>query len=391
MVLADFRCRSMIDALSWMDDEQKERASRSLDRRVMIRDFGLVNFASNDYLGLANDPRVIDAAKSAADQYGFGSGASPLVSGWTRSHQDLADALVSYEQVEAVALFSSGFAANLGTIAALVGKGDAVYLDRLNHACLIDGAKLSGASLRVFPHNDADRLEAILARDQGRFRRSLVAVDGVFSMDGDLAPLDRISEICERFDAMLMVDEAHGTGVFGPNGRGACEHFHVTDRVHVRVGTLSKALGSLGGFVAGSRRLVDHLINRSRTMIYSTALPSACCAAANEAVKIAIAEPGRRERVHRVAIALRTSLQQNGWKVIPSTGPIVPVWVGDPAAAVAISQNLRDQGLHVPAIRPPTVPEGTSRLRISLTASHSDEELARLVRALGVAAPAKVR
>ena len=391
MVLADFRCRSMIDALSWMDDEQKERASRSLDRRVMIRDFGLVNFASNDYLGLANDPRVIDAAKSAADQYGFGSGASPLVSGWTRSHQDLADALVSYEQVEAVALFPSGFAANLGTIAALVGKGDAVYLDRLNHACLIDGAKLSGASLRVFPHNDADRLEAILARDQGRFRRSLVAVDGVFSMDGDLAPLDRISEICERFDAMLMVDEAHGTGVFGPNGRGACEHFHVTDRVHVRVGTLSKALGSLGGFVAGSRRLVDHLINRSRTMIYSTALPSACCAAANEAVKIAIAEPGRRERVHRVAIALRTSLQQNGWKVIPSTGPIVPVWVGDPAAAVAISQNLRDQGLHVPAIRPPTVPEGTSRLRISLTASHSDEELARLVRALGVAAPAKVR
>ena len=391
MVLADFRCRSMIDALSWMDDEQKERASRSLDRRVMIRDFGLVNFASNDYLGLANDPRVIDAAKSAADQYGFGSGASPLVSGWTRAHQDLADALVSYEEVEAVALFSSGFAANLGTIPALVGKGDAVYLDRLNHACLIDGAKLSGASLRVFPHNDADRLEAILARDQGRFRRSLVAVDGVFSMDGDLAPLDRISEICERFDAMLMVDEAHGTGVFGPNGRGACEHFHVTDRVHVRVGTLSKALGSLGGFVAGSRRLVDHLINRSRTMIYSTALPSACCAAANEAVKIAIAEPGRRERVHRVAIALRTSLQQNGWSVIPSTGPIVPVWVGDPAAAVAISQNLRDQGLHVPAIRPPTVPEGTSRLRISLTASHSDEELARLVRALGVAAPAKVR
>ena len=375
----------MIDPLAWIDAETADRDRLGLTRRLVVRDPDLVNFASNDYLGLANDPRVIAAASSAADRFGFGSGASPLVSGWTTAHESLAADLAAFEGTEAVALFPSGFAANLGTIAALVSKGDAVYVDRLDHACLIDGAKLSGATLRVYPHNDADRLGEILDRDRERFRRFLVATEGVFSMDGDLAPVDRLADLCDRFGAILMVDEAHGTGVFGPEGRGACARLRVAGRVPVRVGTLSKALGSLGGFVAGTVRLINHLVQRSRSLIYSTAPPPPCCAAAGEALRISQAEPWRRERVHRVGGDLRSELSSRGWDVPTSLGPIVPVIVGDAGRAVALSQALRNRGLLVPAIRPPTVPEGTSRLRISVTAIHRDEDVRRLIEALGVA------
>jgi 8-amino-7-oxononanoate synthase len=301
-----------------------------------------------------------------------------------RAHQALAEALADFEQVEAVALFPTGFAANLGTIAALVGPGDAVYLDRLDHACLIDGARLSGARLRVYPHNDVARLGAILERDRagGRFRRALIATDGVFSMDGDLAPLADLVDLAERFGAMLLVDEAHGTGVFGPDGRGAASACGVAERVHIRVGTLSKALGSLGGFVAGSRRLIDWLTNHARTLIYSTALPPAAAAAAREALAIARAEPWRRERVVRRGRALAAALAEAGLAVGPSAGSIVPLLLGTPERAVALAGQLRQHGLFVPAIRPPTVPAGTSRLRISLSAAHTDSDLAALVAAL---------
>lgn len=380
----------MTDPLAWIDAESADRELRGLSRRLALHDHVTVNFGSNDYLGLASDPRVIDAARAAISRFGVGAGASPLVSGWKEPHQRLAKELAEFEGAAAVALFPTGFAANLGTITAIVGKTDAIYCDRLNHACLIDGARLSGASLRVYPHNDAERLEEILTRDRGRFRRSLIATDGVFSMDGDLAPLDRLAEIAERFEAILLVDEAHGTGVFGTDGRGASSHFGVCDRVHVRVGTLSKALGSLGGFVAGSKRLIDHLINRSRTMIYSTALPPSCAAAAMEALRIARAEPWRRERVHRLGEILRQDLRREGWTVVPSTGPIVPVIVGDADRALDLARRLDERGFLVGAIRPPTVPEGTSRLRISLSAMHTDEHVASLTAALGVAGPAKV-
>src|SRR6185312_3537078 len=274
----------MPDPLAWIDDEAEAWSRRGLDRRLVglggsnpgrvERDGrSLLNFASNDYLGLASDPRVIEAACSAAEVFGWGAGASPLVSGWREPHEALASALADFERVEAVALFPSGFAANLGSIVALVGTGDAVYLDRWNHACLIDGARLSRAKLRVYPHTDSNRLEAILKRDRGKFRRSLIATDGVFSMDGDVAPLADLVDLAERFDAMLLVDEAHGTGVFGTGGRGAAELRGVVGRVDVKVGTLSKALGSIGGFVAGSSRLIGWLINQARPMIYSTALP----------------------------------------------------------------------------------------------------------------------
>ncbi len=369
------------DPLAWIDDESSRRAVLGLTRRLVPRDRTLVNFGTNDYLGLAADPRLAEAAISTT-RSGWGAGASPLVAGWTDRHQSLVEALAAFEQAEAVALFPTGYAANLGTVAALVAPGDAVYADRLNHACLIDGARLSGARLRVYPHNDTAKLAAILDRDRGRFRRSLIATDGVFSMDGDLAPLPELARLADDFGAILLVDEAHGTGVFGPDGRGACSALGVTDRVHVRVGTLSKALGSIGGFVAGSRRLIDHLINRARPLIYSTALPAAAAAAAIEALTVVQDEPWRRERIFLLGDRLRLALRGAGHNVPASTGPIVPVVLGESAAAVAISERLRARGLFVPAIRPPTVPADSARLRISLSARHTDADLDSLIQAM---------
>jgi 8-amino-7-oxononanoate synthase len=383
----------MTDPLAWLDDEAAARSARGLSRRLNPHDevrpgrFArggrwLVNFGSNDYLGLAVDPRLADAARAAAARYGWGAGASPLVSGWTEAHQELVDALTAFERAEAALLFPTGFAANLGTLAALAGPGDAVYSDRLNHACLIDGARLARATVRVYPHNDVAELAAVLGRDRGRFRRSLVATDGVFSMDGDLAPLGAIVEVAERFGAMLLVDEAHGTGVFGPDGRGAASACGVAGRVHVRVGTLSKALGSLGGFVAGSRRLIDHLVNHARTQIYSTALPPAAAAAARAALAIVAAEPWRRDRVFALSARLRDALHGAGLDVGSSVGPIVPVLVGEPGRTLDLAARLAGAGFFVPAIRPPTVPAGTSRLRISVTAAHTDEDIDALIAAL---------
>ncbi len=370
----------MNDPLAWIDAEAKGRASLGLIRRLNVRNPGLIHFGSNDYLGLAGDLRLVDAARLAANREGWGAGASPLVSGWTDALQTLTEAIAAFERTEAALVFPTGYAANLGTIAALVGPGDAVYLDRLNHASLIDGGRLSGARLRVYPHNDAGRLAEILQRDQGRFRRSLIATDGVFSMDGDLAPLADLVTIAERFHAMLLVDEAHGTGVFGSDGRGAASARGVADKIAIRVGTLSKALGSIGGFVAGSRRLIDHLINHARPLIYSTAMPPAVASASVAALAILEAEPWRRERVLMLSDRLRTGLA--GLNLIPAFGPIVAVVIGEASEAVAASEGLRKLGLFVPAIRPPTVPSGTARLRISLSASHTEAEVNQLSDAL---------
>jgi len=383
----------MADPLGWIDDQAPLWTARGLERRLRPRGAAtpgritlagqsLVHFGSNDYLGLASDSRVIAAAVRSAEAYGWGAGASPLISGWTEAHEALAQDLARFEGTEAVALFPTGYAANLGAMVSLVGKEDAVYSDRLNHACLIDGARLSGASLRIYPHNDASRLEEVLARDRGRFRRSLIATDGVFSMDGDTAPLPALADLAERFDAMLLVDEAHGTGVFGAQGRGAAEACGVDTRVHVRVGTLSKALGSVGGFVASSKRLINWLVNHARTMIYSTGLPPAAAAAAREALAIAQAESWRRERVFALADSLRASLRAASLIVGPSTGPIIPLLLGASEKATAVAEQLRAAGFFAPAIRPPTVPEGTARLRLSLTAAHTEEDVERLGRAL---------
>ena len=387
------------DPLAWIADEADAWSRSGLERRLValgaatpgrvIHDGRpLINFASNDYLGLASDPRVIAAATEAAGRFGWGSGASPLVAGWREPHEELAHALARFEGVEAVALFASGFAANLGTIAALVGPGDAVYADRLNHASLIDGAWLAGARLRVYPHNDANRLGSILARDQGRFRRALIATDTVFSMDGDVAPLADLADLADRFGAILLVDEAHATGVLGPTGRGATEAAGLEPgRVHVKVGTLSKALGSVGGFVAGSRRLIGWLQNRARTLVYSTAPPAAAAAAASRALELIETEPGRRAHLITLAARLRADLRGLGHDFTPGAGPIIPLVVGDSAPATLVANSLRAAGCLVPAIRPPTVPVGTARLRISLTAGHQTADLDRLIAALQAAWP----
>lgn len=378
------------NSLAWIDDEAATLFREGLVRRLTVQGPStpgrletsrrwLRNFASNDYLGLASDPRIVAAATEAAARYGWGSGASALVCGWREPHERLARELAEFEQTEAAVLFPSGYAANLGAITALVGAGDAVYSDRLNHSCLIQGVRMAGASLRVFPHNDPNRLDSMLTRDHGRFRRSLIATEGVFSMDGDLAPLADLADLAQRFGAMLLVDEAHGTGVFGPGGRGASEVYGVADRVDIKVGTLSKALGSIGGFVAGSKRLIDHLVNRAPTLIYSTSLPPAAAAAASEALRIVRDEPGLRQRVFDHGENLRAGLERIGRRSVSSRGPIVPFVVGDPSIAVALSRFLATAGYLVPAIRPPTVPAGTSRLRVSLSAAHDSRMVTSLL------------
>ena len=296
-----------MNPLSWIDDELAALEQQKLRRRLLTRDGPqsvrlridgreLINFGSNDYLGLAADPRLAHAAAEAIEHEGFGSGASPLITGHGAAHRRLEQRLAEFEGTEAALVFSSGFAANAGTIAALVGPGDVVYCDRKNHASLFDGCRLSRADVRVYPHADCARLASLLAESQ-KYRRRLIVTDGLFSMDGDLAPLAELAELAARHDAMLLVDEAHATGVFGPNGRGVSEHLGVEDGVHVRVGTLSKALGSVGGFVAGSRSLIEWLVNRARPYVFSTAGPAATAAAALAALDIVRNEPERRRRL----------------------------------------------------------------------------------------------
>jgi 8-amino-7-oxononanoate synthase len=349
--------------------------------RVTIDGSELLNFGSNDYLGLAGDPRLAAAAAAALKDEGFGSGASPLVIGRSALHARLEERLAEFEGTEAALLFNSGFAANAGTLAALAGPGDAVFADAKNHASLWDGCRLSRADVRVYPHADWQALDILLDKT-GRYRRRLIVTDSLFSMDGDLAPLAELADLARQHDAMLMIDEAHATGVFGPRGRGVAEHLGVEDGVHVRVGTLSKALGCAGGFVAGSRSLVEWLLNRARSYVFSTAAPAATAAAAIAALDVVRDEPQRRTELLAQAESLRRQLAAQGWNVGRSASQIIPLIIGEPARAMAMAASLREQDIFVPAIRPPTVPEGESCLRISLTCGHTPEMIAALSDAL---------
>jgi len=378
--------------LAWIDRELAALEGQGLRRRRTVRtgpqtaslvigDRALVNFGSNDYLALAGDPRLAAAVAESTRRQGWGSGASPLITGYAQAHQRLEQRLAEFEATEAALLFSSGFAANAGTIAALAGPGDVVFTDRKNHASLLDGCRLSRADVRVYPHGDPQRLDELLARSADK-RRRLIVTDGLFSMDGDLAPLGDLVDVARRHDAMLMVDEAHATGVFGSCGRGVAEELGVEDHVDVRVGTLSKALGSVGGFVAGSRSLVEWLVNRARPYVFSTATPAAASAAAVAALEIVQREPQRREALLARARSLRSELTAQGWDVGNSQSQIIPLMVGEPKQAVALSGALHHRGLFVPAIRPPTVPQDEACLRISLTAGHTDAMIAALLDAL---------
>jgi 8-amino-7-oxononanoate synthase len=340
----------------------------------------VVNFGSNDYLGLAGTT-LSSAVIAAIERGGWGSGASPLVSGHGAVHTALESALARFEGTEAALLFPTGFAANVGAVTALAGRGDVIFSDAKNHASLIDGCRLSGARIVVYPHRDVNYLEKML-QQSSKFRRRLIVSDGLFSMDGDLAPVTDLADLADRYTAMLLVDEAHATGVYGELGRGVTEYFSLESRVAARVGTLSKALGSLGGFVAGPQRLIDWLVNRARPYIFSTALPEAIAAAGLRALQVVRDEPERRRTLLAKAETLRNRLRQDGWQIGDSTSQIIPVFLGTTHLTMQLTSALREYGLFVPGIRPPSVPDGESLLRISLTWSHTDDQIDQLVRAL---------
>ena len=349
----------------------------------------LADFSTNDYLDLSGDARLKQAAETALHEAGCGARASALVSGRTDWHRRLEERIAAFEGEESAVLFPTGYAANLGTISALIGSEDAVFCDRFNHASLIDGCRLSGAKMRVYRHAQLDRLERELNKSAG-FRRRWIISDGVFSMDGDVAPVGALCDLADRFEAAVIVDEAHATGVFGERGRGVCEQFGVEQRVAVRVGTLSKAVGCLGGFVAGSRELTDYLWNTARPQIFSTALPAAVCAAAAAAFEVIKQSPSRQQRLHELADRLRVSLRDCGFEIPAGcVAPIVPVIIGDPEATVETARRLEDRGFLVPAIRPPTVPNGSSRLRISLSCAHSHDDVDRLAAEVDQLVPGK--
>jgi 8-amino-7-oxononanoate synthase len=379
----------------WMDDDLDDRRSRGLFRtrrrlrsaqgvRVRLGDREYLNFSSNDYLDLAADPRLGRAAARAALRFGCGAGASPLVSGYLPPLRALERTLARWEDTEAALVFPSGYAANLTLVSSLAGREDAVFSDALNHASVIDGCRLSRARVHVYRHADANHLEDLLRTDGRGARRRLIVTDSVFSMDGDLAPVADLIDLSNRHDALLLLDEAHATGLLGANGRGLLDTLPgPVDRDRVlAVGTLSKALGSQGGFVCGTRRLRDWLVNHARPYIFSTALAPPASAAARQAVRIAEAEPQRRRRVLELAGFLRDRLTDAGYSASGSRCQIVPIVVGEARAAVELSARLRRRGLLVPAIRPPSVPPGTSRLRVSLTAGHTEDDMGRLLAAL---------
>jgi 8-amino-7-oxononanoate synthase len=357
----------------------------------------LLNFSSNDYLGLANEPALKEAAVRAIEQYGAGAGASRLICGSLSPHHELDETLADFKGTEAALSFSSGYAAAAGAICALVGKDDVVIIDRLVHACIVDAARLCGAKLRVFAHNEPDDLERILKwasakppREPAhtgstpvtaRKARILIVTESLFSMDGDHAPLRDIAALKDHYGAWLMVDEAHATGLYGPNRRGLAEELGVSERIEVQMGTLGKALGASGGYVAGSRALIDYLVNRARTFIFSTAPVPAAAAAATAGIRLVqspVGEARRRLLWDRVA-HLNSALERQTPKR-PSA--IIPILVGNEAKATGVAAALRERGIFIPAIRYPTVARGQARLRLTLTASHTKAELSQLLEAL---------
>ncbi|PSB30690.1 8-amino-7-oxononanoate synthase [Stenomitos frigidus] len=389
------------DPYSWMEDALATihragwyRSMQTLHGRsgaVMTLDGQpVINFASNDYLGLAGDDRLIQAAIAATQEYGTGSTGSRLVSGHRDLHQQLERAIATLKQTEDALVFSSGYLANLGTVSALVGKRDLILSDQYNHSSLKNGAILSGATVLTYPHCDVAQLRQRLEQHRDRYRRCLLLTDSVFSMDGDLCPLSELLALATSFDAMLLVDEAHATGVLGATGAGCVEHFGCTGSPLIQVGTLSKALGSLGGYVAGSATLIDYLRNRSVGWIYTTGLSPADTAAALTGVAIARQEPQRRTQLWQNVAALKQALTQQladnpdvDLTLLPSESPILCLQAASPAIALHLGAALRQAGIFAPAIRPPTVP--TSRLRLTLMATHDRTHIQQFIAALNQA------
>lgn len=385
----------------WQQDWQAQLAERKAQhrlrqRRVLSSAQGIrvhvdgreyLSFSSNDYLGLANHPQLKKVLADAAHAFGTGSGASHLLGGHTHSHQQLEEALAAFTGRERALLFSTGYMANLGVITTLVSKGDCILQDKFNHASLLDGGLSTGADCRRYLHADTGSLHKHLVRctnrKTGAMAKTMVVTDGVFSMDGDLAPLPALAPLCKEFNALLMVDDAHGFGVLGQTGAGSCEHFNLTqDDVPVLMGTLGKALGSFGAFVAGSHELIEMLIQFARPYIYTTALPPAQAAVTLASLNLLKTESWRREQLQARIAYFRQQADTRHITVMPSSTPIQPVLVGSSARVMAMDALLRDRGFLIGAVRPPTVAEGSARLRITLCAEHSEADIALLLDAV---------
>lgn len=340
----------------------------------------VVMLSSNNYLGLANHPRLKKASIDATLVYGTGSGASRLISGNMEIHQTLEKELALFKGTERALLFNSGYQANIGAISALAGEGDLILSDKLNHASIVDGCRLSRAEVRIYEHLNMDSLERILKRSS-RFKKRLILTDSVFSMDGDIAPLPDIVDLAEKYSALLMVDDAHGTGVLGEKGKGAIEHFGLWGKVAIQMGTLSKALGSFGAYIAGSRDLIDYLVNKARSFIYTTALPPSVCVSSLAALKILEEKPELVSQLKKNAVYFREGMNGLGYSIPDGETPIIPLILGNPDTTMGVAQSLFDEGVYVQGIRPPTVPDGTSRLRITMMATHTKKELDLSLRA----------
>ncbi|MDY6978362.1 MAG: 8-amino-7-oxononanoate synthase [Pseudomonadota bacterium] len=378
----------MIDTLK-LQQSLEERRARHLYRsrqvlegpqgpRVVIDGREYLNFCSNDYLGLANHPQVKQAFKRGVDEYGVGSGAAHLVAGHARAHHQLEEELAAFVGRPRALLFSTGYMANLGVASALLGRKDAMFEDRINHASLVDAAQLSGARLQRYRHADSDHLQQLL--DSSKASTRLIATDGVFSMDGDLAPLPSLARLAREQEAWLMVDDAHGLGVIGASGRGSLEESELgIDEVPILVGTLGKGFGTFGAFVAGEEALIETLIQQARSYIYTTALPPAVAEATRASLQLVQTEGWRREKLQQLIAQFRAGAAQLGLELGPSTTPIQPWIVGETERAVVLSEKLKEQGILISAIRPPTVPRGTARLRITFSAAHEPADITQLL------------
>lgn len=376
----------MNDPLEWIKEELSQIHDKQLFRLLTELETGqspevtidgkrYVLLGSNSYLGLSVDPKVVESAKIALEKYGAGSGGSRLVSGSSDLHRMLEERIASFKNTEAAILFSSGYLANIGTIPALVGSDDIIYSDELNHASIIDGARLSRSTVRIYKHLDLNHLNELLEADKHKTCKKLIVTDTVFSMDGDLVLLPELVLLSEQYGCMLMVDEAHATGVLGKRGSGATEHFGVEDRVPVVMGTLSKAVGSLGGYIAGSQQLIDFIRNRVRSYIFDTSLPPASLAASITAIDIIENEPERREHLWNLVNHFKSNIESSGLKVLPSHSAIIPVLIGDAEPALKFAKLLRENGVFTPAVRPPSVPHGMCRIRVTIMAKHTQDHV----------------
>ena len=376
---------------SALQSELNERASLGLLRHrrtlqspqaphIMVDGKSYLSFCSNDYLGLANHPQLIAALQQGAQQHGVGAGAAHLVNGHNATHHQLENELAAFVSKPAALLFSTGYMANLGVVQALVGKGDTVFADKLNHASLNDAMQLSRATVKRYRHNDMTQLAQLLK--QAKSGRKLVITDAVFSMDGDLAPLRELLALCEQHDAWLLIDDAHGFGVLGEQGRGSLAHFGIASKRVICMATLGKAAGVFGAFVAAEQVVIDTLINHARSYVYTTATPPALASALLESLRLIANGDELRDHLQRLIAQLRSGLRSLPWSVMPSATAIQPLLVGGNQAALNLSAGLRERGIWVAAIRPPTVPQGTARLRITLSAAHRAADVTRLIESL---------